>query len=101
MELFLEMVEILLESEMKEDLNSFISFTVNDGMYEKLRKRRYDQTARENARKRAAGEHVPVCPTGAPPVKLAPHQRGNDGTRSCKGPNCTKHIYYRIVCTIF
>jgi hypothetical protein len=69
-ELFPETVEILFESEMKEDLNSMISSLqiggtefphVSDDTYKKIRKRRYNEAACENRRKRAAGEDAPIC----------------------------------------
>ena len=59
-ELFPETVEILLESEMKEDLNTMISSLqiggtevpyVSDDTYKKLRMRRYKEVANENRRK--------------------------------------------------
>ena len=59
-ELFPETVEILLESETKEDLNSMISSLqkggtevphVSDDTYKKLRMRRYKEVANQNRRK--------------------------------------------------
>jgi len=67
---------------------------VTDDTYDRLRNRRYNQTASENRRKRAAGEYVPVCPTGAPPVKLTTSQRAVGGRRSCSGQNCRNNIQY-------
>jgi hypothetical protein len=102
-ELFPETVAILLESETKEDLNSMISSLqkggtevphVSDDTYKKLRKRRNNEASRENMRKRAAGEDVPTCATGAPPVKLSASQRAVNGKRSCLAPNCPKAIEF-------
>ena len=104
-ELFTETLEILFESETKEDLNSMISSLqkggtevshVSDETYKKLRKRRYNEAASENGRKRAASEDVPTCATGAPPVMLSTSQRAVGGRRSCLGPNCPKNIYYPL-----
>jgi hypothetical protein len=101
-ELFPETVEILLESETKEDLNSMISSLqkggtevphVSDDTYQKLRSRRYNEVANENTRKRAAGEDVPTC-AKAPPVKLLTSQRAVNGRRSCLAPNCPKPIQF-------
>ena len=101
-ELFPETVEILFKSETKEDLNSMISSLqiggpevphVSDDTYKKLRKRRYNEAASENSRKRAAGEDVPICAIGAP-VKLSASQRAASGARSCLGPNCPLNIQF-------
>ena len=103
-ELFPETVEILFESETKEDLNSMISSLqiggpevphVSDNTYKKLRKRRYNEAASEKSRKRAAGEDVPICAIGAP-VKLSASQRSVNGARSCLGPNCSKNIQFYL-----
>jgi hypothetical protein len=103
-ELFPETVEILLESETKEDLNSMLSSLqiggtevphVSDDTYKKLRMRRYYyEVANENRRKRAAGEDVPTCATGGASVKLSTSQRAASGRRSCLGPNCPKNIVF-------
>jgi hypothetical protein len=105
-ELFPETLEILFESESKDDLNSMISMLreggtevpdVTDDIYEKLlRKREIYHKNKERARKRAAGEDVPVCPTGAPPVKLTASQRAEGGRRSCLGENCTNNIQFPL-----
>ena len=103
-ELFPETVEILFESETKEDLNSMISSLqiggpevphVSDNTYKKLRKRRYNEAASEKSRKRAAREDVPICAIGAP-VKLSASQRSVNGARSCLGPNCSKNIQFYL-----
>ena len=104
-EFFPETLEILFESETKEDLNSMISSLkiggtevpyVSDNTYKKLRTRRNHETALENGRKRAAGEDVPTCATGAPPVKLSTSQRAVNGTRSCLGPKCPNSIQFHL-----
>jgi hypothetical protein len=104
-ELFPETLEILFESEMKEDLNSMISSLqiggtevphVSDDTYKKLRTRRYNEAGKENMRKRAACEYVPTCATGAPSVKLSTSQRAVGGMRSCLGPNCPKNIQFQL-----
>jgi len=100
-ELFPETLEILLKSETKEDLNSMISSLqsgtevphVSDETYKKLRSRRYNKTANENSRKRAAGEDVPICASAAP-VKLTTSQRAVGGRRNCLGPNCPLNIQF-------
>ncbi len=101
-ELFLETLEILFELETKEDLNSMISSLqiggtefphVSDDTYKKLRRRRYNEVVNENRRKRATGEDVPTCATGAAPVKLSTSQRAVSGRRSCLGPNCPKEFF--------
>ena len=66
---------------------------VSDDTYKKLRKRRYHVAANENMRKRAAGEDVPTCATGAP-VKLSVSQRAASGARNCLGPNCPRNIQF-------
>ena len=97
-------MEILFESETKEDLNSMISSLqiggpevphVSDNTYKKLRKRRYNEAASEKSRKRAAREDVPICAIGAP-VKLSASQRSVNGARSCLGPNCSKNIQFYL-----
>jgi hypothetical protein len=102
-ELFPETLEILFESETKEDLNSIICSLqiggtevphVSDDTYKKLRKRRYNEARIENRRKRAASEYVPTCATGAPSVKLSTSQRAVGGMRSCLVPNCPKNIQF-------
>jgi hypothetical protein len=104
-ELFPETLEILFESEMKEDLNSMISSLqiggtdvphVSDDTYKKMRKRRNNEAGQKNMRKRAAGEYVPTCATGAAPVKLLTSQRAVGGRRSCLGPNCPKNIQFHL-----
>ena len=96
-------MEILLESETKEDLNSMISSLqkggtevphVSDDTYKKLCRRRYNEVAKENMRKRAAGEDVPTCATGGASVKLSTSQHAVSGRRSCLGPNCPKTITF-------
>lgn len=70
---------------------------VSDDTYNKLRRKRYrDVLASENMRKRVAGEYVPTCVTGAPPVKLAAHQRAESGIRCCMAPNCRKVVQFRL-----
>jgi hypothetical protein len=69
---------------------------VSDDTYKKLRTRRYNEAACENRRKRVAGEDVPICSTGAPPVKLSTSQRAVSGSRSCLGPNCPKNIQFHL-----
>ena len=102
-ELFPETVEILLESESKEDMNSMISSLqfggtdiphVSDETSEDLqraRKARYNRTATENARKRANGEYVAT----RMPVKLAASERARSRERACYTPDCRNLIQFR------
>ena len=69
---------------------------VSKETYDKLRSKRakWGKTARKNMRKRAAGVYVPVCPTGAPPVKVAASVQSKSGKRRCKTPGCIKGIQF-------
>jgi hypothetical protein len=103
-ELFPETVEILLESDSKEDMNAMISSLqiggtdiphVSDETYEDLRRARaaqYNRTKYDNMRKRANGEHVDTHGN----LKLEETERASDGTRACKTPNCRNLIVHHL-----
>ena len=103
-ELFPETVEILLESDSKEDMNAMISSLqfggtdiphVSDETYEDLRRARNNQSKRkskDNGRKRANGENVDTHGN----LKLAASERAVIGSRACKFQDCRKKIQLHL-----
>ena len=103
-ELFPETVEILLESNSKEDMNAMISSLqfggtdiphVSDETYEDLRRARNNQSKRkskDNGRKRANGENVDTHGN----LKLAASERAVIGSRACKFQDCRKKIQLHL-----
>ena len=104
-ELFPEALEILLESDSKEDMNSMISSLQFGGTdiphasaetYEDLRRAqtaRYNRTTRDNMRKRANGEYV----NSHGNVMLAASERARIGSRACKTTNCRNKIIFHLL----
>ena len=90
-EMYPDQIEILMESEDREDLNGVLSSL---GMT-KLTAKQYVTLRRlqdqERARKRAAGEDVPTSKVGAP-VTLAREARATSGVRACQTHGCKKPV---------
>jgi hypothetical protein len=91
-EMYPDQIEILMESEDREDLNGVLSSLGITKLTAKQFVTLRNLRAREIARKRAAGEFVPTSKVGGAPVTLAREDRAACGVRACQTPGCKKHV---------
>ena len=86
--MFPEQIDVLVESEEGTDMNRMLSSL---GM-KKLTASQYKSLRQlERAKRRAAGENVPISKVGAP-VTLAREDRAVCGARACQTPNCRERV---------